>query len=68
MRKCESSFQDQFKRYRQIIENSASVEMESASVLPEQQHQSTREAFEVVVLVDVSLLIQFNVSKHLIYT
>ena len=33
--------------------------------LPEQQHQSTGEGLEVVVLVDVAFIVELDVSKHL---
>lgn len=37
----------------------------SQVIVPEQQQQSTREGLEVVVLVNVSLVTQLNVPKHL---
>lgn len=32
---------------------------------PEEQHQCTEKGLEIVVLIDVTLIIQFDVSKHL---
>lgn len=43
----------------------ASEKDRSNGIVPEQQQQSTREALKVVVLVNVSLVTQFDVPKHL---
>lgn len=32
---------------------------------PEEQHQCTEKGLEIVVLIDVTLIIQLDVSKHL---
>lgn len=36
-----------------------------SNVLPEQQHQCAGESPEVVVLGDVSVVVELNVTKHL---
>lgn len=44
-----------------------SIRLRGYSVIspPEQQHQCTEKVLEIVVLIDVTLIIQLDVSKHL---